>query len=182
MLLHYNESQVRMDWWQSWERQPMMVTLNFKVLLNMTIFGFRGDNKTWIRVTQWCVIQCMCLDWGRVWVGDSGTILARGGQKLKRGWAEPGLNRRVTFGDLNSSEEQRMDNSGKWGSGAERGHAINKQIKSRQELWLRNDLITSPGLSSSGSPGDFTVVCFKLLIFFERFPSSCLEEMGKWMA
>lgn len=171
-----------MDWWQPPERPPRAVTLNFKVPLNRAILGFKGDNKTCILFTQWCFLQCMCLDWSSGWVGDSGTSLAWGGQKPKRGWAEPSLHRRATFGDLNSSEEQSMDNSGKWGSGADQGHAINKQIKTRQELWIRNDPITSPGLSASGSPGDFTVVCFKSLICSERCPSSCLEGMGKWMA
>lgn len=74
-----------------------------------------------------------------------------------------------------------MDSHGEWGPGAEGGHAINRQIKTRHEPRIRSDLVASPGLSASGSPGDFTVVGFKSLIFSESFPSSCLEGVGKWM-
>ena len=88
------------------------------------------------------------------------------------------LDRRVTFGDHNSWKEQDWTIAGSKGK---RGQAINKRIKTRQARWIRSDPITSPGLSASGSRGDFTVICFKLLIFSERFPSSRLEGMNKWM-
>lgn len=39
----------------------MRVTLNFKVLHNTAIFDIKGDNKTRIRFTQGCFLQCVCV-------------------------------------------------------------------------------------------------------------------------
>lgn len=75
--------------------------------------------------------------------------------------------RRVTFGPHHSWKEQEWTRAGSEG---ERAHAMNKSVKTSQETWVRNDPITISGLRASGSPRDFTVICFKPLIFPEWFP------------
>ena len=142
-------------------------SLNFEVPLNNSIFVSQGDGKVPAAVASYVFHNpCVWIEARKAWgAGDSSSKSHLSRQKGDIWWS------RFLKGT-------RMDNSRKQGK---RGQAINKQIKTRQERWIRSDPITSPGLIASGSRGDFTVICFKLLIFSERFPSSRLEGMNKWM-
>lgn len=113
--------------------------LNFTVPLHTSIFGSQGDDKNGSCYSQLCLLPSTCRD---------------GSWESVRGWGLLGRTispcGRATFGDHSSWKEQEWTIAG---SGGEIGQAISKQIKTRQERWIRSDPRTSPGLSASAHPG-----------------------------